>query len=53
MVKREAGVSPARTRRCNVGVLLHLCHWRKLGRRSKALITKSEDLPMMVLEDHE
>jgi len=23
MVKREAGVSPARTRRCNVGVLLH------------------------------
>ena len=24
-----------------------------LGRRNKALITKSEDLPIVVLEDHE
>lgn len=54
-VKREAGVSPARTRRCNVGVLFQNVTGNTgiLGRRNKALITKSEDLPVMVLEDHE
>ena len=55
LMKREAGVSPARTRRCNVGVLFQNVTGSTgiLGRRNKALITKSEDLPMMVLEDHE
>ena len=54
-MKREAGVSPARTRRCNVGVLFQNVTGSTgiLGRRSKTLITKSEDLPIMVLEDHE
>lgn len=41
LVKRKAGVSPARTRRCNEGALfpevlmdIRTCerHWRKLGR---------------------
>ena len=48
LVKREAGASPARTRRCNVGVLFYNVTG-KPGRRNKMWITKSEDLPMMVL----
>lgn len=48
-MKREAGASPARTRRCKVGALFHICHWCIPGRRNKVMITEPEDLPMMVL----
>ncbi len=45
-VKREAGERPARSRRCNKGVVfrfapLGIC----LGRRNMAMSLKSEDLP--------
>ncbi len=61
-VKREAGESPARTRRCKRGVLLRqdtdsvkcrsFVKGNSLGqvipgRGSKMLILKSEDLPVM------
>ena len=56
-VKREAGVSPARTRRCKKGVLLQALgnslKAEPLGRGSKALIFKSEDLPVIRTVDHE
>ncbi len=50
-VKREAGVSPARTRRCERGAFLLAYQVKSLkqsialGRRRKAEILKSEDLP--------
>ncbi len=49
-MKREAGVSPARTRRCKRGVLF--CRYgdslkETLGRESRMKILKSEDLPVM------
>lgn len=51
-VKREAGASPARSRRCKRGVFLlpkGICHWNKNipGRRRNAEILKSEDLPVV------
>ncbi len=52
-VKREAGERPARSRRCERGVLLPpqrkggACHWEYPGRRSRMMILKSEDLPVM------
>lgn len=46
-VKREAGVNPARTRRCMDGVLFYKCHWQMLGRRNKMWMSKSEDLPVL------
>lgn len=54
LVKREASVILARTRRCDRGVLFPQFYGcedvtGKLGRRNKALILKSEDLPVMVL----
>ena len=45
-VKREAGASPARSRRCNKGVAFRKCHWSNPGRWNEAMILKSEDLPM-------
>ena len=53
MVKREAGANPARTRRCKEGVLSDKTHWDKPGREDKVLISKSEDLPVLVLWNHE
>ena len=46
-MKREAGASPARTRRCKAGVLRQIRHWGNPGRRRRALIAESEDLPRM------
>lgn len=48
-MKREAGGSPARTRRCKGGAEFHNVTGRKPGRRNKALIPKSEDLPVMIV----
>jgi len=53
LVKREKGVSPLRTRRCNVGVLFQNVTGNCWEDGMKMMITKSEDLPMMVLCDHE
>lgn len=53
-VKREAGERPARSRRCERGVLLPPQKQRRCmslgespGRRSRVMILKSEDLPVM------
>ena len=52
-MKREAGESPARTRRCNAGVSFQNVTGGKPGRRSEVMIAKSEDLPVMMLWGHE
>lgn len=52
-VKREAGETPARTRRCKAEVLLQYVTGYSPGRRSRAMIAKSEDLPGMKLDSHE
>ena len=51
--KREAGVSPARLRRCNGGRVFHAV-WQPLshqgtGRRKTRMNPKSEDLPVMLI----
>lgn len=53
LVKREKGVSPLRTRRCNVGVLFQYVTGNCWEDGNRMMIAKSEDLPMMVLCDHE
>ena len=52
-VKREAGASPARTRRCKTGAVRQYVTGILPGRRRRALIVKSEDLPWMKLLSHE
>ena len=52
-VKREAGANPARTRRCKAEVLRHHVTGHCPGRRRRAMIAKSEDLPGMKLDSHE
>ena len=52
-VKREAGANPARSRRCKAEVLRHHVTGHCPGRRRRAMIAKSEDLPGMKLDSHE
>ena len=48
LVKREMGVSPIRTRRCNNGASFHMSLGIP-GRRNEVWMFKSEDLPVSVL----
>ena len=43
--KREAGESPARSRRCNDVALSYLCHWETGKARSGRPMSESEELP--------
>ena len=52
-MKREAGVNPARTRRCNVGASFQNVTGKSREDEMKVLIAKSEDLPVMMLWGHE
>ena len=53
LVKREAGESPARTRRCNVGAAFQDVTGKSREDETKVMIAKSEDLPVMMLWGHE
>ena len=53
LMKREAGESPARTRRCNAGILFQNVTGKSREDETKVMIAKSEDLPVMMLWGHE
>lgn len=53
LMKREAGESPARTRRCNAGILFQDVTGKGREDETKVMIAKSEDLPVMMLWGHE